>query len=887
MMKGKRIGILLLIYFLVASGAGAQPYGLGPRVANSTLQMPTAIQVSGWTTTNAFANLILNTPFCVASPPGETNRLFILEKAGRIVVITNLANPTRTIFLDISDHVLADANEEGLLGMAFHPGYATNHNFYLFYTAAATTTNADHSLNTGLHDRLSAFKTSTSNANQGLNNSEIILIQQYDEDSAHQAGDLHFGPDGYLYVSLGDEGSGFDSYNNSQRIDKDFFSGILRIDVDKLAGNLKPHSHASSTTNYFVPKDNPFVRATNFNGVTLNTNNVHEEFWAVGLRNPWRFTFDPTNGRLFCADVGQETWEEINVITKGGNYGWAFNEGAHPGPKSGAAPPGFVSVDPILEYTHGTEAYEGDAVIGGVVYTSNHLPQLTGAYVFGDYIAGNIWMMFYNGTTVTQWQRLCIENFPSSFGIDPGNGDVLIVKHSENNIKRLIYLTNSICAPLPPMLDQTGAFNNLSTLTPNPGIIPYTVNAPFWSDNAEKTRWFCLPNPNLTIDFQPDGNWSFPTGTVWIKHFELPLTNGVPSSAKRIETRFLVRNSSGVYGVSYRWGNSTSNATLVPDEGMEEDFTIYDSGTPRTQTWHYPARNECLVCHNSVGGWALGFNTPQLNGNFNYGGTVDNQIRALNHAGYFSSNVTSINNLRALANLTNTAYSVDYRVHSYVAANCVHCHQPGGVALGYWDARIATPLSGAGIIDGGLQNNFYIDRNRVIAPGTPGDSVLLQRISTFDPIRMPPLGSRLINTQAINLITTWTYGLTNYQSFSVWQIQHFGSTNSAQSLANADPDHDGANNYLEYLTGTDPLNPNDAWKISIQKTPATAQIRFPQIANRGFEMQFTTNLFSPVNWQPVDTTENRQFFSATNFTAILNDSFTNNARYYRVRVLEP
>src|SRR5262249_46556512 len=151
--------------------------------------------------------------------------------------------------------------------------------------------------------------------------------------------------------------------------------------------------------NYYVPQDNPFVGATSFNGITVNSNNVRSEFWCVGLRNPWRFTFDPTNGRLYCGDVGQEDWEEINLISKGGNYGWAYREGNHAGPKNDLAPPGFTgSIGPILEYPHGTAAYEGRAVIGGVVYTGNRIPQLTGAYVFGDYISGNIWSMRYNGS---------------------------------------------------------------------------------------------------------------------------------------------------------------------------------------------------------------------------------------------------------------------------------------------------------------------------------------------------------------------------------------------------------------------------------------------------------------------------------------------------------
>ncbi|MDB6056809.1 MAG: hypothetical protein JWO95_653, partial [Verrucomicrobiales bacterium] len=430
-----RAAMVVSACFFPLACAIAQPFGLSNRVANTTLQMPATIPFLGFTTTNAFPGLELNTPFAVAAPPGETNRLFIVEKAGRIVVITNLANPTRTVFMDISARVLADANEEGLLSLAFHPSYVTNRNFYVFYTCNSRSTNSNHTVNVGLHDRLSAFKASATNPNTGLPSSEVVLINQFDEDTPHNAGDIHFGPDGYLYVSLGDEGSGFDSYNNSQQIDKDFFSGILRIDVDKRPENLKPNTHAAASTNYFVPKDNPFVGATSFNGLTVKSNNVRSEFWCVGLRNPWRFTFNPLNGDLLCADVGQEDWEELNLITKGGNFGWAYREGMSPGPKVDQAPAGFVSSNPLLSYTHGDESYEGHCVIGGVVCTNDKLPQINGAYVFGDYVAANIWMMRYGNNTVTQWQRICYETFPTSFGLDPSNGDVLIVKHTENLIK--------------------------------------------------------------------------------------------------------------------------------------------------------------------------------------------------------------------------------------------------------------------------------------------------------------------------------------------------------------------------------------------------------------------------------------------------------------------
>ena len=345
-MKTSRCVIASLAAVFLTGNLFAQSAGLVQRVTNTSLRMPLSPPVFGYATTNSFGTLTFTDPVAIVSPPGETNRLFVVEQRGRIAVITNLANPTRAVFLDISSRVVGGVpgDERGLLGLAFHPGYATNRLFYVYYSTTSTTpgiaTNA-------LHERLSRFETSASDPAQADANSELILIDQYDQASNHNGGDLHFGPEGYLYVSIGDEGGGNDQYNNSQRIDKDFFSGLLRIDVDKLTGSLPAHPHPSNTNNpggainYAIPADNPFIGATNFNGLPVSTANVRTEFYAVGLRNPWRFSFDPATAVLYCGDVGQDVWEEVDIIVKGGNYGWNYREGLHPGPRT--APAGFTS----------------------------------------------------------------------------------------------------------------------------------------------------------------------------------------------------------------------------------------------------------------------------------------------------------------------------------------------------------------------------------------------------------------------------------------------------------------------------------------------------------------------------------------------------------------
>jgi glucose/arabinose dehydrogenase len=404
--------------------------------------------------TNAFPSLIFSNPVCITSPPGETNRLFIIEKHGRIIVITNLMNPTRTVFMDISSRVSVDTSsesgdvsgEEGLLGMAFHPGYATNGYFYVFYTGQAT--NGSGTMQ--LHDILSRFQVSTTNANQGDTNSEVRLIVQYDRASNHNGGDLHFGPDGYLYVSVGDEGDEYNTLTNAQHIDLNFFSGILRIDVNKLPSSLPPNPNAefAVTTNYAVPSDNPFVGKTSFDNLPVNTGSLRTEFWAVGLRNPWRFSFDPATGILYCGDVGQDQYEEIDIITNGGNYGWATWEGTN-SPPSGVSTNGqpipLNPIFPLVTYAHSSLGGPGNCVIGGVVYHGTRFPQLRNSYIYGDYVSGSVWRLNYNGMTATTPQQLFADPSISAFGTDPANGDVLYsnLKNGNNSIIQRIISTNT------------------------------------------------------------------------------------------------------------------------------------------------------------------------------------------------------------------------------------------------------------------------------------------------------------------------------------------------------------------------------------------------------------------------------------------------------------
>ncbi len=394
--------------------------------------LPAQPTEAGYRTEDAFPGLTFIQPLGLASAPGETQRLFVVEKPGRIQAVTGLGGtPVKQLFFDLTSRVLASASsEEGLLGLAFHPNFAANRFFYVFYTVDATT-----AAGTGRHNRLSRFTALAAPAtNTDILATEVPLISQFDRASNHNGGDLHFGTDGYLYVALGDEGGGNDQYNNSQRIDLNFFAGLLRIDVDRRPGNPAPNSHpAVHAGTYAVPADNPFVGATSFNGAAVTPANVRTEFWAIGLRNPWRFTIDAPTGRIILGDVGQSAREEINLIVRGGNYGWAYREGAIAGPRPNP-PAGVAFVDPIWDAGRDVAA----SITGGVVYRGQRFPQLSGRYVFGDFIRNRIFAMSFPASGPVQVVQIASESNPAGFGIDPSNGDVLIASLGPSVIRRLV-----------------------------------------------------------------------------------------------------------------------------------------------------------------------------------------------------------------------------------------------------------------------------------------------------------------------------------------------------------------------------------------------------------------------------------------------------------------
>jgi glucose/arabinose dehydrogenase len=740
-------------------------YGIH-RELNESVRVPfTSPEGYMYTTENAFPHLKFFEPTgIVYDRVGD--RFFVLERRGTIQVFSNDAETKqKTQVVDFSDRVVRTAYEDdGALGVALHPefgkpGSLNRGYFYVFYTA---------DVNGDCYDRLSRF-TIPDGSEVADPTSELVLIDQRDRDLWHNGGALAFGPDGFLYVGVGDEGELKDYFGNGQRIDRNLFSGMLRIDVDLIGGDV---SHApprqpdnGTTAHYFIPNDNPFVGMPG----------ALEEFWAIGLRNPHQIAFDPANGQLWTGDVGQDLREEINIVTRGSNHQWSFAEGNLPFKDSylnGLAPKKLIGVDspPVHQYAH---VNMNNCVIGGKVYRGDELIDLEGQYLFGDNGSGRISALDVDNEGNTRVTELCAINASgksglSAFGVD-ADGEILLLVLGKGDqvagtIHRLVEPLEGYASAMPAQLSETGVFEDVEALRPAVGAIEYFLNAPAWADGAVTRRWILLPgegiDPDPTMDrisFAEHGSWKFPPGTIFIKHIEMPLDDADRSPTRRLETQLLViQNDGAAYGVSYKWNDEGTEANLV-EAASETTFDIAAiDGAVRKQSWKHVARDNCMVCHTKTAGYVLGVTTRQLNREVNYPSAGRrNQLSEWSHGLMFTEALDDekLPHLPKSISIRDKTKPLADRVHSYLDANCAHCHQPGGVRANF-DARFEVALENQGIIDGRLLSPTELTGAKLVLPGHPSQSMVVHRMLHRDK-RMPLLGSSRRDQQAIQVICEW------------------------------------------------------------------------------------------------------------------------------------
>ncbi|NBS91166.1 hypothetical protein EBS67_14390 [bacterium] len=563
---------------------------------------------------------------------------------------------------------------------------------------------------------------------------------------------------------------------------------VLRLDVD----------HPEEGKQYSVPKDNPF----------LHIKDAVPETWAYGLRNPWRMHCDKKTGHLWVGNNGQDLWEQVYFIRKGDNYGWSVMEGSHPFyslRKPGPTP--FVK--PIAEHHHS----EARSLTGGIVYYGSKFPELQGCYIYGDHSTGKIWGIRHDGEKVT-WHKEIADTSLQITGFGEDNDGNLLVVDLLGIIHKFIPVPKDLPQPhFPKKLSESGLFQSIRNHEMVEGVIPYSVNAPFWSDQSFKVRFIALPEfdsegkPTF-IDYSSSKSWTFPNGTVIVKSFALEMEHGNPQSKQWIETRFMTRQEGEWVGYSYLWNKEQTDADLVESAGRDVSFQIADKGEKegtRKQVWHYPSRAECMVCHSRASNFVLGLCEVQMNKSHDYKTGSENQLNhleqlrilkprssdlkeALKRIGQADGKKDKeldewvntqlsfpdqrkpatpdqllplpVSQLKKLVNPYDKNQPLEARVKSYLHSNCANCHINAGGGNSQMDLDFFADKTKIKILDEKPNHHtFGFKDAKIIAPGDPERSVLLHRISIVGTGQMPQISRNMVDKQAVELFTEWIRSL--------------------------------------------------------------------------------------------------------------------------------
>jgi uncharacterized repeat protein (TIGR03806 family) len=746
-----RLSLLLLALFIAillafhwpapaadsSASKPAAPVGIAKRVPWTTSHIKGSPDPAPpYRTEVAFPKLMkFAEPLELSNVPGF-DRIVVVERKGKIYSFANQRDTEKAdLLLDL---------KKTIYGLTFHPQFAKNGYMYVAYVL-----DPDKTLPKG--SRVSRFEVSR---DQGLRSdpaSEKIIFEW--PSGGHNGGSLKFGPDGYLYIGTGD-GSGIaDELKTGQDI-SDVLASIQRVDVD----------HPEKERAYGIPKDNPFV----------NTPGARPEIWAYGIRQPWKMSFDRATGDLWVGEVGQDLWEMILRVQRGGNYGWSVTEGSHPfRPERKRGPTPILP--PVIEHPHS----EFRCIIGGYVYHGKRLKELAGAYIYADYDTGKVWGLRFDGQKVTWKQELATTRQRIVAFAEDNAGELLHVDFMGGRIHRLAPAPQVVeTHPFPRKLSETGLFTSVKDLQPAPGLIPYSVNAALWSDGAIKERYLAIPGDGRieynAIEYpQPapgaPRGWKFPDGTVMVKTFFLELEPGKPASRRRLETRLLhFQQLAGTEevgdqywrGYTYVWNDEQTDATLLDAAGLDRTFTIADPKAPggkRQQTWHFPSRSECIGCHTMPAKFTLGVNTLQLNRDHDYGGVVANQLRTFEHLGLFTKPLPEPpEKLPRLYDYEDERLTLDQRARSYLHANCAHCHMKWGGGNAEFQLLATLPLKETGTIGTRPgQGALDIPDAQILAPGHPERSIVYQRMKRLGLGRMPHIGSLVVDEKGVKLIQDW------------------------------------------------------------------------------------------------------------------------------------
>jgi len=634
---------------------------------------------------------------------GLEDKLFITELSGKIYSLPADLNSHPDQAELVFDTNLVIPNLRRLLGVAFHPDFKNNRQLYLYYALITD--------DTGFDLELSTFKADEDW--QFIPQSKEVLL--HFSANGHTGGDIQFGPDGKLYIPIGDLASPSPpDINRSGQNLSHIASKILRIDVDSKDPGLP----------YHVPEDNPFV----------NLEGARPEIWAYGFRNPWKLTFHPKTGEIWLGDVGWEMWEMVHRVEKGGNYGWSTMEGPIPtnaGQDNGPSP---IS-PPITAYDH----IQGASVTGGYFVRSPRIPDLQGKYIYGDYVTGKIWALDWNGKKLVSNREIAdTRQAIVTFGQDT-KGDLLFLELAQKkSLQRLVdNPQEDKSGDFPTRLSETGLFKNVRTQEASAGVYDFTIHTPIWQDGYESHYWVAMPGTTGLSSTAEDRRGS--PFINYIQPKDMVLAKTIHRDGHKVETQIL--HYDGYWkGYSYRWNKAQTDATLVVKEGVE---TTID-GKP----YRFPGRDECIRCHGSNFNRPLAFFPGQMN--------RDGQLAKFRSLGIIDDVFVEMAKNQPLANPYDEDAPLELRARSWLHINCSHCHKvSGGSGLtNRMNAAVSTDKMGL-IHAPPQKGEFGIDHPSLIEPGNPYRSPLYYRIATKGAGHMPMFGAKTIDEEGVKLVHDW------------------------------------------------------------------------------------------------------------------------------------
>ena len=778
------LGLLVLLAAFRPGSAGAdqnepntlqQLKNLWPTVSSRVVGAPDP--PPPYRVVRAFPKLSLTNPVVVAREPGSQSLWFIDQapKKAEPRLCRTIGDPA-----DGAYEVLHHFGKSLAYSIAFHPDFKENG--HLFIGSNDRVADGDKRV------RITRYRVDRAPPLRFHSDSAEVIIEW--ESNGHDGAAIAFSPEGLMYVTSGDGTSDSDTNLKGQGLDH-LLSKVLRIDVDRPdPGRL-----------YSVPSDNPFV----------DMEKARPETWAYGFRNPWRMSVDPGTGDVWVGNNGQDLWEQVYLVERGANYGWSVYEGSHIFYANRELGPTPVS-RPLLEHPHS----EARSMTGGLVYHGSRFAELRGAYIYGDHSTGKIWGARLEGRKVV-WHRELADTSLAivAFEVD-ADGNLLVLDYRDKG-KGGFYSLEVNDAPdsserFPRRLSRTGLFASVAGHRLTPGMIPYSVNAPLWSDGAFKERSLYLPSASgqdegpshAGAGMTPNAGWSFPDRTVLVKSFGFELEDGGAGESRWVETRLLTRQQGEWVGYSYAWNREQTEAFLVGSEGRDAsvEISLADGGKRRLD-WRFPSRSECMVCHSRAANFVLGLSTLQMNREQDYGGVAANQLEALHYLGVLEpawSDEDKQSLRKVLQENGANRYRLDSRVEeitatgdgqavlpaelpfhwsaafprlvdpydqrapleararSYLHSNCAQCHVQAGGGNSQISLEFNKSLEDMKMLDlEPLHHKFDIPDARLVAPGDPARSVLLHRMATRDRGKMPQLATSLVDRQAVELIREWIH----------------------------------------------------------------------------------------------------------------------------------